>query len=194
MPQFYEQAPEMQEVSMDSFIKEKMQLKKEKENEALHCMYVVYYKLKGLADWHIWWWWPAVLVAVQWWAMLPASFKKTHSLIMNEARKKRVKLSADDLLIRIQTWEFWPTKTHQGFTSWTKLPGTTKRAVFYCTGLKPCFKAAAQVMSMRSMSTTPTSWCVHCSKACTNAPAWHACTTPLGIVIYKTEWIYKHGL
>jgi hypothetical protein len=53
MPQFYEQAPEMQEVSMDSFIKEKMQLKKEKENEALHCMYVVYYKLKGLADWHI---------------------------------------------------------------------------------------------------------------------------------------------
>lgn len=95
--------------------------------------------------------------------------------------------SLDDLLIRIQTWEFGPTKTHQGFTSWTKLAGTTKRAVFYCTGLKPCFKAAAQVMSMRSMSTTPTSWCVHRSKACTNAPAWHACTTPLGIVIYKNQ-------
>jgi hypothetical protein len=41
MPQFYEQALEMEEVSMDSFIKDKMQLKKEKENEALNCMYVV---------------------------------------------------------------------------------------------------------------------------------------------------------
>jgi hypothetical protein len=30
-----------------------MRLKKEKENEALDRMYVVYYKLKGLADWHI---------------------------------------------------------------------------------------------------------------------------------------------
>jgi len=44
---------------------------------------------------------------------------------MSEARgRKSVKLSADDLLIRIQTWEFQPTKTHQGklikvFTLWT---------------------------------------------------------------------------
>jgi hypothetical protein len=51
------------------------------------------------------------------------------------------------------------------------------------TGFKPCFKAAFQVTSMLSTSMVPTSWCIHPSKECTNPPAWHACTTPLGIVI-----------
>ncbi len=148
-----------------------------------------------MANWHIWWWWwCAVLVAVQWWAMLPASFKKPNSWSWMKRGREVWNFSADDLLIRIQTWEFQPTKNSSRVYLVNKLDGTTKRAVFYCTGLKPCFKAAAQVMSMRSMSTTPTSWCVHRSKACTNAPAWHACTTPLGIVIYKTKWIYKQGL
>mmetsp|Transcript_14787 Transcript_14787/g.35716 ORF Transcript_14787/g.35716 Transcript_14787/m.35716 type:complete len:338 (+) Transcript_14787:478-1491(+) len=51
------------------------------------------------------------------------------------------------------------------------------------TILKPCFMAASQVRSIFSSSIAPTSWWVHFSRAWTRAPAWHACTSRLCIVI-----------